>query len=380
MQKAHDTNDPQARMMSVSAAFSDRRRMSDGLRVGEANFRALSQSGAAAIFIIQGDKFLYANPAMQTVTGYSLDELLAISSGEIVHPDQMGLMIDFGLAQENGRVVPKRHQLEIVTKERKKRWMDFSGTRLKLEGRPAILGVGFDITEHKRTEAQLNALVGQLHALADRLIRFREEERTTLAREIHDELGQALTAIKIEIVSIIRGPGGSTKPPADALRSLLVIVNRTIGNVKRIAAGLRPGILDELDLPAAIQWATEEFQARARIKSKLEMQGDDILLDRERTTALFRIFQEILTNVARHSHATKIHIRLFREGTDTLLEVRDNGVGIQPQHMKGTTSLGILGMRERALAFGGHFEITGRPGQGTTVTVTIPDPSPEFGG
>jgi signal transduction histidine kinase len=236
-----------------------------------------------------------------------------------------------------------------------------------------------DISERKQAEEQLRDLVGQLHALADRLQSAREEERTRLAREIHDELGQNLTAIKIDLNSIFRKLGQNAKSLSGAAESILNQVDQTIRTLRRIATELRPGILDDLGLAAAIEWATEEFQARTGIKCQVDLREERIVLDRERTTAIFRIFQETLTNVARHSGATELRVRLFRQNASTVLEVRDNGMGIQPQHLTSAASLGILGMRERALVLNGHFEIASCPEGGTKVSVRIPDLSSTVG-
>jgi PAS domain S-box-containing protein len=359
--------------------ISNRKQAEEALRVSEARFRALSECAAAAIFIYQGNRFLYANPAMEVITGYSLDELLGMSFWEIAHPDVRERVRERELALQRREPAPLRYEIEIVTKAGEECWLEFSGARFELQGRLAVVGIAFDVTERKRVEGKLRDLVGQLHALADRLQTVREEEKIGLAREIHDELGQALTAIKIDLGSIFRELGDNAKPLAGAPASILKLVDQTIRTVRRIASQLRPGILDNLGLPAAIEWATEEFQDRTGIKCHLEMQEAGIVLDRERTTAVFRIFQETLTNVARHSGATELQVRLLRQNANTILEVRDNGVGMQLQHLTGTESLGILGMRERALFLGGQFEIAGRPGEGTTVSVSIPDPSPAVG-
>ena len=151
------------------------------------------------------------------------------------------------------------------------------------------------------------------------------------------------------------------------------LADQTIQSVRKIATNLRPRILDELGLSPALEWAAEEFEARTGIKCRLDLPEDDVVVDQERATALFRIFQEALTNVARHANATEVQARFAREDSDLTLEVHDNGQGFDDKQLSGQRSLGILGMQERALILGGEFTITSAPGKGTTVRVRIPE-------
>jgi signal transduction histidine kinase len=211
----------------------------------------------------------------------------------------------------------------------------------------------------------------QLRALAARLQTVREDERTRAAREIHDELGQALTAIKIEFASLLHDL--PKELAASRGQSILRLLDQTIQSMRRIGTELRPAILDDLGLAAAVEWVAEEFQARTGTKCQISLPDGDITLDRERATALFRIFQETLTNVARHADATQLDVRLGKENGSLILEVRDNGKGIREEQLSAKTSLGILGMQERVLLLGGTLTISGTPGNGTTVRTLIPD-------
>ncbi len=227
-----------------------------------------------------------------------------------------------------------------------------------------------DVTERNRAEKQLQRSFEELHGLTAQLQTVREEERTRLARELHDELGQSLTAIKIDLASL--------KNPIDRdrqvrkINAILGLVDETIQSVRRISTELRPGILDDLGLVAAVEWAAEEFEARTHIQCRLSLPEPSPAIDPKPATALFRIFQETMTNVARHSGATQVKIGLREERGGLALEVCDNGQGIGPDQVSASTSLGILGMRERALLLGGDFSISGDPGTGTVVRVRIP--------
>ena len=158
--------------------------------------------------------------------------------------------------------------------------------------------------------------------------------------------------------------------------SILLEVDETIQAVRRISTDLRPGILDTLGPVAAIEWAAEEFEARTGIKYRLDLLPEGLSMEPDRATALFRIFQETLTNVTRHANATELDVRLAKDDGNLLLDVHDNGKGITEEQFSKSTSLGILGMRERALLVGGEFAITGAPGKGTTVLLRIPQTQP----
>jgi signal transduction histidine kinase len=227
------------------------------------------------------------------------------------------------------------------------------------------------IVDHKQ-RLVLQRSFEQLRALAARLQSIREEERTRVAREIHDELGQALTSIKIDVASLIQELPPNQHEPVKRAESILKLADETIQSVRRLATELRPGILDDLGLVAAVEWATEEFQARTGIKCRVSVPDADIKMDSEPSTALFRILQETLTNVARHADATEVEVRLTRVIGGLSLETYDNGIGFDEGKLRPGSSLGLLGMRERALLLGGELTIRSAS-DGTTVKVRIPD-------
>ena len=212
----------------------------------------------------------------------------------------------------------------------------------------------------------------RLRALAAHLQDARENERSLIAREIHDELGSMLTGLKIDL-SWLAG-----RLPADQMsllektQTMSKLVSNIIQSVRRISTDLRPGMLDDLGLVAAIEWQTQEFQARTGICAQFKSRLGNGQFDRELDTAVFRILQETLTNVARHANATRVDITLRAKVNSVVLTVGDNGKGITRRQISHRTSLGILGMRERALLLGGEVIIVGLPGKGTTVTVEIP--------
>ena len=229
-----------------------------------------------------------------------------------------------------------------------------------------------ELAERAMTEERLRASEENLRALAAHLQSVREEERIHIAREIHDELGQALTGLKYDIESLAKGvkaEGAAVVP--ERASGLCHQIDRIINSVRRIASGLRPEVLDEIGLSAAVEWQAREFARRTGIRCTVEISAGFHDPDRDRSTAVFRIFQELLTNVARHAGATRVNVQLSN-GHILALKVEDNGRGIQEQEFQSPRSLGFLGLRERVLAFGGSIDVKGQAGKGTTVAVAIP--------
>lgn len=223
-----------------------------------------------------------------------------------------------------------------------------------------------EVAEHKQIEKQLRHLSARLQSV-------REEERTRIAREIHDELGQQLTGIKMDLSWIYKKiEVEQPKEIGDKVTALLKLIDDTIKTVRKISTELRPGILDDLGLIAAIEWQCSEFEKRNGIKCTFTTGLDDLDFGTNISTEVFRIVQETLTNIVRHSNATSVDIKMkLNEGT-IMMEISDNGKGITVDEINNTKSLGLLGMGERAKILGGKFSIKGKPGKGTAVTLQVP--------
>lgn len=229
--------------------------------------------------------------------------------------------------------------------------------------------------EQERSEAEkkIKRSREQLRNLSSHLQTVREEERIRIAREIHDDLGQALTALKMDLFWLMKKMPEAQELVLRKIESMSAIIDATIETVHRISTELRPGILDDIGLPAAIEWQVDEFQERINISAEIVANLDDeVNLNREQSTAIFRIFQEILTNVMRHAHATKVTVALEEKEGKIILMVEDNGRGISKKEISDTRAYGIIGMKERVRPWDGEVEIVGVPGKGTTVTVSIP--------
>jgi signal transduction histidine kinase len=200
----------------------------------------------------------------------------------------------------------------------------------------------------------------------------REEERTQIARELHDQLGQALTAMKYDLAWLTDRLVQKDATLAQKAKAITEQMDTMVKTVRRIATELRPGMLDDLGLAASIEWQARDFEKRTGIVCAVSAPAEDLPLERAQSVALFRIFQESLTNVARHAGAQHIEVKLFATPEALTLQIHDDGRGIQKQEIAGLHSLGLLGMRERAKRLGGVFDIQGVPDDGTIVTVSIP--------
>jgi signal transduction histidine kinase len=224
--------------------------------------------------------------------------------------------------------------------------------------------------ELHRKSQRLRESEEKLRRLAAHLVTVREEERAHIAREIHDELGQVLTGLKMEVTWLAkRLKEQALLDKTDAICSL---IDSTVQTVRKIATGLRPEVLDDMGLVAAVGWQAKEFQKRTGIRCRAKLPPETVKPQIDIATTVFRIFQEILTNVARHSRATRVDIDLDISDERVALVVVDNGIGIPDAELTAKKSLGLLGMQERALLFGGDVSLNGTPGHGTRVSVTIP--------
>jgi len=224
---------------------------------------------------------------------------------------------------------------------------------------------------HAQADEKLQRSHDRLRALTGHLQFVREEERTRIAREVHDELGQALTGLRLDLCWLA-GKFNGAREPQRKIKTMSARIDATIQAIRRIATELRPGVLDSLGLAAAIEWQAAEFQERTGIPCDLKIEVPETMWEREFSTACFRIFQETLTNITRHSHATHVNVHLAQVGPDFLLTVHDNGRGITARDIAHAGSIGLMGMQERAAQLGGAVAFAGTPEVGTTVTLRVP--------
>lgn len=234
-----------------------------------------------------------------------------------------------------------------------------------------------DVTQDKKMIDDIRKSREQLRALYSHLQKAREEERTRIAREIHDSIGQSLTGLKMDL-SLLENELAQQEDLRERnkfygeIQTMYILLDEMIQSVRDVSSKLRPLILDSLGLVTAIEWQSEEFHKKTGLTCECILPKEKVELHSDESTVLFRIFQECLTNIIRHAKATKVSVKLERKEDHILLEVQDNGIGIDENVVKEINSLGLLGMQERALVFGGSVDIHGNPGRGTIVTIKIP--------
>src|SRR5512135_170518 len=318
----------------------------------------------------------YWNQGAETLYGYGAAEIVGRSigavlpEGESVAPD-LERVLAAGDASEEAQ---RRHKdgTPLWVETRRSVMRDATGAVV------GVLGVAKDVTQRHRVAGELERSRGQLRNLAGQLRKAREDERTSLARQIHDEMGQVLTALRMDVAWLeARIPREQTSL-LDKCATMARLIEGTIGQVRTLATQLRPGVLDELGLAAAIEWETQQFARRTGISCAPHLRADLSGLDADRAIDLFRILQEALTNVARHAGAERVEVQLglTRKGKERelVLRVEDDGRGIQPEEAADARALGLLGMRERALRWNGGVEVRARSEGGTRVTVRLPLP------
>jgi signal transduction histidine kinase len=228
-----------------------------------------------------------------------------------------------------------------------------------------------EIRVRRDAEAHLKASEESLRALASRLQSVREEESTRIAREFHDQLGQELTVLKMDLNWIVSRLPRNAPALRERAQSMSALIDTSMESVRQIVARLRPDVLDQLGLTAALSWQADQFQRRSGIRCHVQL-PEAVELDRERSTALFRICQELLTNVARHANATRVDVAVETYDGQVIMAVGDNGRGIDAEAATSAKSLGFMGIRERLLPFGGRVEVEGVRGEGTRVRVRLP--------
>jgi PAS domain S-box-containing protein len=368
--------------VGTSADITDRREPDTAVRLAQHRFQELVDNAQDMVYRLRVAPSLHVEfigGAAERITGHSPEEFYAdpTLARACVHRDDVHLidemLTDPSQAKNaatlrwvhpDGRIVWAEHRRVPV--------LDATGHLLAIEG------IARDVTSRVHAQQRLRESEEQMRQLAARIQSAREEERANLARELHDELGQTLTAIKLELARATAEMRRERISPTivDRLQSLVGLTDIGITTVKRITTNLRPATLDHLGLATAIRWEAMTFRARTGIRCHLRAEKETSRLEPEQQTMVFRIFQEALTNIVRHAKASAVHVSLTERNRLFQMRIRDNGVGISEPQAANPRAIGLLGMRERAALVGGTFGIQGRRGKGTVVTVEVPIPAP----
>jgi PAS domain S-box-containing protein len=367
------------------------------IRSGEVDAIVVNRQGEEKVFTLQGadhtyrvfvermnegaavlssdHTVLHCNGRFARFLGAALQSVIGSSMLDLVWPDDHP-KLDALLRRAAQRNC--RGEIRLRSRKGAPLSVHLSLNPLRLDSTRAVCLIASDISDMKRAEQELRASSEQLRNLTAHLLSVREEERTRISREVHDELGQSLTAVKMDLAWLAGRLPRSNGQMLKRIRSTGQLADGIIQSIRKISTELRPAVLD-LGLAAALEWQVQEFQARFGIQCKVRLLTREVVASNA-STAMFRIFQETLTNVARHAKATRAEVVLQKQRDRLVLLIRDNGRGFDQADPSLSKSLGLLGMRERAVVLGGRVNITSAPGKGTTVTAWIPLPSPEKSG
>ena len=350
-------------MVDVTPFYEAQKKIADS----EERYRTLVEQAIDAIALYDAKgKILDVNTGSVNLLGYTKEELLQMNLSDVLTKEEIKVKpVQYDVLQEGNSTVKQRDMMKkdgavVQTEVRSQQLPD---------GR--FLSVIRDLTDRVNAEKELAASYDAIRKLTGHIQDIREEERTNMAREIHDELGQQLTVLKMDVSWLNKRISGTDDLVKQKLHSLLTMLDETVKTVRRISSELRPSLLDDLGLISAIEWQLEEFEKRSGINTGFVHTADELELPSTIKTALFRIFQESLTNVARHSGALKVTVIITRKADTLVLSIADNGKGFDKQEIVTRRTLGILGMKERAAMVGGLYEIKSEPGKGTEVVVKV---------
>ena len=375
------------RELQDATARRERRLALEALRTNEKLLKGITSSLGEGLYVLNaaGD-LIFMNPEAERLLGWTEAELLGKNVHNIIHPqnaDSTPLAeADCGVlgALRNGSVYRTDNEI-FVRKDGSLIPVSCIASAIMENGKAIAAVAAFqNISQRKQAEQDLLESRKQLRELSSYLQTVREEERTRIARELHDELGQMLTAVKLDAMWLTTRLSGKQQGVAEKVASMSLLIDETLDAMRRVAADLRPVMLDDLGLAAAVEWLTEEFAKRTGIGIKLEMNveqeqhdsPEECSLDADVATAAFRIVQESLTNVSRHAQAKQVLVLLKCANDRLLLRVSDDGKGIVTDHDNKRNSYGIIGMRERAHGLGGTLNFSSIPGKGTIVEVNMP--------
>ncbi len=347
--------------------ISARKEAEEALHNSEERYRRLFEMESDTVFMHDWEtgQILDANTAALKMYGYTIEEFLEMKHVDIsAEPSTTETAV-----RSNETLIPLRmHRRKDGTAFP----VEISLSYFDYLGHKVYVAVIRDITERLGNEERLIDLSKKLRALGDHLQKVQERERLAMARDIHDEIGQNITVLKLDLEWIERKIPADFSELHERVNEMRVSIDQLTARVQRIAADLRPPLLDNMGLCAAIEWYAAEFSKRSGLECYVMLNEDIDPLDQYTATTVMRIVQEGLTNVVRHSGATEVSVSLCKRGMTLILEISDNGCGISPEQIASPEAYGLMGMQERARICRGEIEISGMPGSGTIVKLTVP--------
>ena len=346
------------------------------LRESEQKYSTLVEDALIGVYIIRDEKIVFANDKFADIYGYPKDELIGMDSLQLVHPDDRPLVKKMREKRLTGEKVPSEYEIRGLKKNGDIIWVMRSYSLIKYNGSPAISGIVADMTKRRLAEDALRKSDKELRILSNQLLSAEEKERKRIARELHDSIGQALSAIKFSVENSLRELRNGTHPSdLKSLESVIPLTQKTIEEVRGIVKDLRPSILDDLGILATIAWFCREFQnvySRIRIEKEIAIKENDIPLPLK--TVVYRVLQEALNNVAKHSRADTVDLSMKKTPSGIKLVVKDNGKGFDLEKTialkPAERGFGLASMRERVELSGGMFDIRSVIGNGTTIRVS----------
>jgi two-component system sensor histidine kinase UhpB len=341
----------------------------------ETRYKKLVEMSGDIIYVHDQGRIVFINTTGARLLGASSPgQVLGRTFIDFVHPDYREVVLKRFRALTRDKREVRGAENKIVRLDGSVIDVQVFGTSCRYRDKPAVQVMLRDISKRKTTEQELKTTYQELRNLLNSIQTLREKERMSISREIHDELGNALTVLKYDVTWLLnRLPANSSATGAKG-RDVLARIDGIIGKVRKISTALRPGILDNLGIGAAVEWQAREFQKLSGIRCEVLLKPPAMVLDKELATTIFRIFQETLTNVLRHAQATRCRVELMELRKTVVLKVFDDGRGVKNKEIHDPTSIGFIGIRERVEHWGGRMKIHGVAGKGSAVLIAVPLP------
>jgi len=360
-------------MLAIARDITERKKAEAVIRISEQKYKLLFDKNPLPMWIFTKDDLRFAdvNEAAVFHYGYSREEFLTMSPLDLRPPEYHALFMNQvkhgALTQTGGggTWLHRKKNGELIH-------VEIIANEIIYNDKPARIVLAMDVTQKILAEERLKQSHSELRRLSSHLEDVREEERTSISREIHDELGQRLTGLKMDAAWLNKKIASADSVIHEKIAGMMSLIDDTVKTVRRISSELRPGILDDLGLTDALDWQSNEFEKRTGIRCRFKSGSKEISFEKNVSTGIFRIYQETLTNIARHSHATNIDTSLMQLNDRLVLKVKDNGVGFDAEEVKKKNTLGIMGMKERAAMLGGSLAVESEINNGTTIMLQVP--------